>query len=273
MTATFHGLLSDPRPLVRVEVAETHGSTPRGAGTWMLVSADALAGTIGGGRIEHMAIREARSLLGSGDVSRQFEWPLGPEIGQCCGGHVVIGITRLDHAMRERLLGALEDERTARPAVYIFGAGNVGMAVAEASARLPVRTLLIDSRPDFVTNAPAGVETRTLAMPEALLAEARDDSAIIVTTHEHAQDFLIAGQALEENRFRYVGMIGSKTKRAAFRNQFIRAGGRASRFETLVCPMGMRPGIRDKRPEVIAIFVVSDVFERLCGAEHEMRKK
>ncbi len=48
---------------VLVEVASVRGSAPREQGAFMLVSMDAIAGTIGGGQLEYMAIDHARRML------------------------------------------------------------------------------------------------------------------------------------------------------------------------------------------------------------------
>lgn len=70
-----------------VRVAEVRGSAPREPGARMLVSADGLAGTIGGGNLEFKAIEIARALLAeSNPMSGLHTFPLGPRLGQCCGG-------------------------------------------------------------------------------------------------------------------------------------------------------------------------------------------
>lgn len=77
-----------PGPVVRVVVAEHRGSTPRGAGTVMLVNADTQIGTIGGGALEFQAVEMARRMLGTANARELVNIPLGPSLGQCCGGSV-----------------------------------------------------------------------------------------------------------------------------------------------------------------------------------------
>ena len=75
--------------MVRVLVAQAEGSAPREAGAAMLVWADGFSGTIGGGALEHEAIAAARGMLGHSDWHRELRsYPLGPALGQCCGGMV-----------------------------------------------------------------------------------------------------------------------------------------------------------------------------------------
>jgi xanthine dehydrogenase accessory factor len=73
-----------------VTVASTRGSVPREAGTKMIVTADAVHGTIGGGHLEHQAIAIARTQLGGdrGGEAPLRRFPLGASLGQCCGGIV-----------------------------------------------------------------------------------------------------------------------------------------------------------------------------------------
>jgi xanthine dehydrogenase accessory factor len=80
--------------IVRVVVANVEGSAPREAGAAMLVSRHGTTGTIGGGQLEFEAIAHARALLKDAEAkpaiwSRDLRsWPLGPSLGQCCGGAV-----------------------------------------------------------------------------------------------------------------------------------------------------------------------------------------
>jgi xanthine dehydrogenase accessory factor len=86
---------------VLVTVALTEGSAPRDAGTKMLVTRDSVSDTIGGGHLEFRAIEIARQMLREGahgptDINRRLERiPLGPSLGQCCGGVVTLAFERL----------------------------------------------------------------------------------------------------------------------------------------------------------------------------------
>ena len=79
-----------------VQVARARGSTPREEGAWMLVSPTAIHETIGGGTLEFMAIDRAREALAGGTCGGDLDVPLGPEIGQGCGGRVELSIRLLD---------------------------------------------------------------------------------------------------------------------------------------------------------------------------------
>ena len=261
--ATLRAFLSQSKPSALVEVLEVNGSTPRDAGTWMLVSKDQIFRTIGGGQLENMAIEKARSVITSND-DRAFEMniPLGPSIGQCCGGTVDLRIRLLDEANENDLLKRFEEEGEEFPTVYIFGAGHVGKALAETLSRLPLHPVLIDSRPSELNLVTVDVEKRLSAMPEADVRSAKPDSAFIILTHDHALDFLITREALAREDALYVGMIGSKTKRATFRNWLTRENGNEAGIERLICPIG-GSRLKDKRPEVIAALTAAEILSCL----------
>lgn len=255
-----------------VEVARARGSTPREAGAWMLVSFAATLGTIGGGQLEWMAIDEARRLLrtaapcgrGDGAAHVALEIPLGPEIGQCCGGRVTVDIRVACAAMRSELIAAARREDATRPHVILFGGGHVGRALVAGLSLLPLRVIVVETRAAALEGLGAGVETRLTPVPEEAVRAAPPGSATIVLTHDHALDFLLAAEALGRGDFAYVGMIGSKTKRATFRRWFLaEAGGTARQFASLVCPIG-GDAVRDKRPAVIAALAAAEVVTALA---------
>jgi xanthine dehydrogenase accessory factor len=157
-----------------------------------------------------------------------------------------------------------------RPHVYVFGAGHVGNALCRALNLLPLRTILVDTRQAELDAAPQGTETRLAAMPEDVVAQAPASSAFLILTHDHALDFLILKEALERNDAAYVGMIGSKTKRATFNSWFKREGGDLAALARLVCPLGGM-ALKDKRPEVIAALTAAEVMIAVGAQSGELR--
>lgn len=85
-------------PTVLVTVAAAFGSSPRKAHTRMIVTEGKLYGTIGGGNLEYRATAEARDMLSadSGDICALREYPLGPALGQCCGGYVKLHYEKIE---------------------------------------------------------------------------------------------------------------------------------------------------------------------------------
>ncbi len=246
--------------LAIVEIDAVHGSTPREQGAWMLVGEDQIFRTIGGGQLENIAMEKARELLKAKNPEPlHMQVPLGPHIGQCCGGTVNLRISLLDQLALQACVGLVEEEISRLPGVLIFGAGHVGNALAEALSLLPVHPVLIDTRKTALASAPNGLETCLTAMPEKQVRDAKPGSSFIILTHDHSLDFLIAKEALSRGDAAYVGMIGSKTKRATFRNWLRRENGSEAGIEHLVCPIG-DPSAKDKRPEVIAALASAEIM-------------
>lgn len=248
---------------VLVEVTEAKGSTPREAGAWMAVAADAEIGTIGGGQLEFLAIARAREALASGEAAAALDIPLGPEIGQCCGGRVGIGMRRMDNDVTRGLRAKAESEYARRAHVYVFGAGHVGNALGQALSLLPLRTLVVDNRAAEIARVPHGVEARHVPVQEALVRDAPPGSCFVVLTHDHGLDFLIASEALARGDAIYVGMIGSKTKKATFRSWLSDMGHDTAVMDRLTMPIG-GSDVRDKRPEVIAALTAAEILRALA---------
>jgi xanthine dehydrogenase accessory factor len=97
--AWLKGLLQRREACVLVTVARAEGSVPREAGTKMLVLQSALCGTIGGGHLELRACEIARAMLlaadGDAPAIAHYRFPLGPSLGQCCGGAAELVFERI----------------------------------------------------------------------------------------------------------------------------------------------------------------------------------
>ncbi|MES0186837.1 xanthine dehydrogenase accessory protein XdhC [Mesorhizobium sp. C386A] len=221
--------------------------------------------------------KEAR--IGFDEVCATLDVPLGPEIGQCCGGRVEVLIRIVDAALAAELIAAAEAEEAHLPHVYMFGGGHVGQALAATVALLPVHGVVIETRAEALEDMPETVERRLTPMPEAEVRNAPAGTAFAILTHDHALDFLIVAEALKRDDAAYVGMIGSKTKRATFRNWFLKsADGTEAELARLVSPIG-GDAVRDKRPPVIAALAAAEIMTALVvhntapNADHEVQHK
>lgn len=252
--------------VVRVEVVSARGSTPREAGAVLFVAEDAIAGTIGGGCLEFKAVEKSRSMIRNRDRSAEMNLPLGPQIGQCCGGFVDISLTLMDEEMIATAIDEAETKCASYPTVLIFGSGHVGRALAGILADMPVQTILVDSRPDELELCSAAVVKRLTPLPEDKIRTAPPGSAFVIATNDHAIDFLIAAEALKRTDAAYVGMIGSKTKRVSFERWHAKHAENGRGTANLTTPIGAS-GSRDKRPEVIAVFVAAEVMAALTTGQ------
>jgi xanthine dehydrogenase accessory factor len=250
---------------VLVEITHAKGSTPRDRGAFMLVSGDAIWGTIGGGQFEFMAIDNARAIL-TGAGMAAMDIPLGPEIGQCCGGRTRLAFSLVTPELADRVEERMRQEEKENPAVFLFGAGHVGLALARALAPLPLSLTVVETRAEALEGLPVEVATRHVAMPESLVADMPAGGAAVILTHDHALDFLIAREALSRSDLAYVGMIGSATKRATFANWLKRDGSSPRLMDRLVLPIG-GGSVRDKRPAVIAAMVAAELLTVLTGTK------
>lgn len=330
--------LSEPAALVTVVNAE--GSTPRPAGTRMIVTAGAVHETIGGGNLEFKAIELARRHLqdtGPGDIGF-YRFPLGPALGQCCGGatsvviehlapgasgwvatlaeHLANGVqavlaTPLSEAWRHgrvierRDAGCVADGGIPLPArlrdaartllessdadastvffpgaegtpeggvllerigpepfrVEVFGAGHVGQALIRVLAGLPCRVRWIDEREaQFPAGIPDNVSVLSVDVPAAEVGTAPAGAWFLVMTHSHALDQDICERVMRRGDFSYLGLIGSKTKRAQFERRLVERGIAREQLGRLTCPIGI-PSIRGKEPGVIAVAVAAQLLE------------
>lgn len=251
--------LEQGRPAVEVRVARAQGSVPREIGARMLVSAGEVAGTVGGGHLELQAIEAARELLRAGPGATPFErrWPLGPALGQCCGGVVSLAFAPLDAA-------ALACWPAADPlfTLQLYGAGHVGRAIVELLGRLDCAVQWIDEREsEFPAEASAPQVQRLCVEPvEAEVPQAPPGAFYLVLTHSHDVDLRITEAVLRRGDFAYLGLIGSATKRARFLHRFEQRGLAPEALARLTCPIGV-PGIEGKAPETIAVAVVAQLLQ------------
>lgn len=255
---------------ILVALTRAAGSTPREAGAAMAVSPNAIAGTIGGGQLEFHCLDIARTMLEAGETERLLDIPLGPQMGQCCGGRVSVSLKRATSADLAMQLAQERAEAEARPVVLVFGAGHTGRALVEALALLPLRVTLIDDRDGVMDGLPAAVTCVRMADPVAAIATAPPGAAYVVLTHSHALDYRLAEAALQRGDAAYVGMIGSATKRARFEAGFLRTGGRHEALSRLTCPIG-GADVDDKRPEVIAALTAAELVRSLLRKQQASR--
>jgi xanthine dehydrogenase accessory factor len=232
---------------VLVSVIAAGGSVPREAGVKMVVSLAEVWDTIGGGNLEFQSIKDARALLASDSaVPVMRDFPLGPALGQCCGGATTV---------------LFEPIRPPAWIVALFGAGHVGRATAKLLGDLPCRLLWFDARPGIFGEAPLPSNThlRITTGPEDV-AGLPAGSMVLIMTHDHGLDHDLSAAALARPDLAFVGTIGSDTKRARFVSRFRRAGMDEATLGRFTCPVGL-PGVGKKLPAEIAIAVAAQLLQ------------
>jgi xanthine dehydrogenase accessory factor len=237
-------------PFVLVTLVETIGSAPQDAGTKMLVDAGGLRfGTIGGGRVEEQAIAAARALLADPEAPacRLVEWNLQRDVGMTCGGVV-------------KLLFEAYHVRPWR--VVVFGAGHVAQAVVRCLLLLDCRIVCVDPRPEWLARLPESpqLEAVMLAEPRDWVEHLRDDDFVVCMTMGHRSDLPVLEAIYRRGLApRYLGVIGSRAKRAVLVRELVAAGIAPDAIAALRCPIGLPLGTN--QPGEIAVSFVAELLE------------
>lgn len=293
-------------PVAMVTIVEVKGSAPREPGIRMLVTADDLVGTIGGGHLEWRGMDIARAMLANrhvrGNPHRRIERiPLGPALGQCCGGVVKLAFEVLGEAdlvwldavasafragrALERsvpMQGAigLDTSRALLPTVtlhaddtwidtlvpdamhvVLFGAGHVGHALVNVLSALPCHVHWVDERD---TLFPAG-------LPDNIEAEPTDTPEAVVDQAPAGAYFIVMthSHALDQQ---LCERIFRRSDFAYF--GLIGSKTKRARFEHRMVEHGIDParlpemtcpmgvaGITDKAPAMIAVAIVAQLLQ------------
>ena len=257
----FNNFLNYNKRVIQASIVRTIGSSPRNSDTEMFISETDTLGTIGGGQLEYLVINHSKKMIAENIKKDILKISLGPEIGQCCGGKVEVSLLEMYEKDKCLALNRFNKKDKNLPHVYVMGAGHVGRALALQLQHLPVRCVLIDSRVDELAKCSADVETRLSAIPEEDIKSAPRGSAYVILTHDHALDFILCGTALDRHDAKYVGMIGSKTKRVKFKKWY-QVNYDNNLIRDFTCPIGNVKN-QDKRPSIIASFVVAEVIDML----------
>ena len=330
--------IEEGRASTLVTIADTRGSAPREAGVKMLVTATESLGTIGGGNLEHEAIRIARSMIERGarqNTLRQFA--LGPSLGQCCGGNTKLlfdpfpsamampiwinelmdlargttpsvlvspveqdgvdkmvvkpgdpkaasdhlGDLNVDLAVVDQARAFFEGQRAISAKLWrsetgdlyfmeknveslgnilLIGAGHVGKALANVLSPLPFNLTWADNRPEqYPDDIHPSIHVQCTPHLEKAIDEAPANTIFLVMTYSHDLDYALCARVLAREDFRYLGLIGSKSKRAKFEKTMADLGIDQALVDRVVCPIGL-PGIDSKQPSIIAVATAAELL-------------
>ncbi len=227
---------------IRITITRTAGSVPREAGTQMLVHADRIEGTIGGGTLEWEAMAEARKMLVDGRETLARTIPLGPALGQCCGGSVMLTWDRA-----EALAAS-----PGRP-LWVYGAGHVGRAIVHVMDPLPdFEITWVDTHADRFPETE--VATLVAKDPAQIVKHAPAGADHLILTYSHEIDLALC-HAILSHDFHTAGLIGSATKWARFRKRLAALGHTSEQIARIACPIG--DPLLGKHPAAIALGVAT----------------
>lgn len=252
-------------PAVLITLAAVRGHAPREAGAKMIVSADELYGTIGGGNLEMTVVTRAREILAEIAAPATASAP-GPEMltlrlndrapakygRQCCGGEVTV----------------LLEPLTVPPTIAVFGIGNIGFELARILSRHDIDLHLSDSRPeqlaalDRLDEPVAAIHREFAVVGEEVLATLPAGTHVLIMTHDHAEDLHLCDAALRHGSLGSIGLIGSSAKWQRFRKKLIADGHTPEAVDTIQCPIGL-PDLPGKQPATIALSVAADLLSRM----------
>lgn len=289
--------------VTRILIADHKGSTPREAGTSMLVWADGQSGTIGGGALEQQATDFARTV----NKPTALSIPLGPALGQCCGGNVTVVFEpftpetlpaasgpyirnisgkpvqplvfkRLLKSLRNSgqtpsliwlggwLLEPLTDPTTP---LWLYGAGHVGRAIVETLADLPFDVTWVDTSADrYPAFIPPNTTDLIAATPAQVVKHAAPNAHHLVLTYSHALDLELCHAILSQDHAS-LGLIGSQTKRARFASKLADLGHGSAQISRIICPIGQRE--LGKTPKAIAIGVAAELLKATSARSDQQK--
>ena len=237
-------------PVVLATVIESLGSAPREEGARMLIRADgSIAGTIGGGAIEKKIVDEALQLM-SASSPKFVRYEL-KDIGMTCGGGMSVFL--------EPLLPAAQ--------LIIFGAGHIGNVLSRIGKMLDFNVTVVDNRPEFADRALLPWADIVIAEDYQKAIDAltlTDNTCLVILTHKHGHDFEVLEQVLHKP-FRYLGMIGSRTKVARAFQQLRDKGVDETIIHKIHSPIGIDIGA--STPAEIAISIAAELVAVRSGKD------
>ena len=237
-------------PVALVTVIEIQGSVPRDVGAKMIVQLDGkIHGTIGGSSVEASVIKEAQDVIKSGQaqiVSHNLFDEEKQDTGMICGGTMTLFIDPI--GILERL--------------YIFGGGHVGLHVAFFAKKVGFEYVVIDDRAEFASRERFPEAVRLVVDDPGIVAnelEVSKNDYIVIVTRGHNDDYAVLRGVLGKPA-RYIGMIGSQTKRDQIFNKLRTEDGISDDLLTRVhSPIGI--AIEAETPEEIAVSIVAELIK------------
>jgi xanthine dehydrogenase accessory factor len=228
-------------------IVECRGSSPQKQGAKMLVRDDgSIMGTLGGGCLESEVVQASLMAMKDGQpVTLPFELT-EREGGLVCGGKVLVYI---EPVMLEPLL-------------VILGAGHVGKTLSKLARFTGFRVTVIDDRHEFANqeNIPDANELMVRdferSFENLIIGK---DSFIVIATRGHNHD-LVAVKAALRTEANYVGLLGSRRKKALLHQALRESGFHEEEIGRIIIPVGIEIG--SVTPEEIAVSIMAQIIQR-----------
>jgi len=228
-------------------IVECRGSSPQKQGAKMLVRDDgSIMGTLGGGCLEADVVQAAMMTIKNGEpMTLPFELT-EREGGLVCGGTVLVFIEPV-----------LLD-----PHLVILGAGHVGRTLAKLARFTGFRVTVVDDRAEFANreNIPDAHDLIVHEFERAFeQVPVENGTFIVVATRGHNHDLDAVKAALGTPSF-YIGLLGSKRKRALLRQSLAGNGFSPTDIDRVIIPVGMEIG--SITPEEIAVSIMAQIIQK-----------
>ncbi len=232
-----------------VTVTRTKGSTPRNAGSKMIVLADGeIFGSVGGSVVEALVIEKAKECIRSGKyvtVSHNLEDPERKDTGMICGGMMDFFIEPLNTV----------------PYLFLFGGGHVAVPVATLARQVGFEYTVIDDREAFANreNFPDAREIVVDDMEKyAEGLELHSSDFVVIMTRGHLHDYHVLKGVIRKS-CHYLGMIGSKSKCKEIFAKLHEEGISEDLLKQVHAPIGLN--IHAETPEEIAVSILAEMIK------------
>ncbi|NPD47727.1 MULTISPECIES: XdhC family protein [unclassified Lentimicrobium] len=250
MIPSLNQIQEEKKAAVLCMVIESVGSTPRKAGSKMLVLSDgSIEGSVGGGVIEQTVIAEALQMMNTFQI-KTMDYELGSDLSMHCGGSVKIYFEAINSL----------------PRLLIFGAGHIGKMLAEMALPFGFDVHLIDNRTDIFIDKNSAINYIGNEFPDAWESmEFQKNDFVVVTTYKHDYDAGIVDHVLSKPHA-YLGMMASKRKAAKAQNKWLESGHSEEAINKVYSPIGLK--IQCETPREIALSILAQLVDEV----NKMRK-
>ena len=227
-------------------IVECKGSSPQKQGAKMLIRDDgSTIGTLGGGCLEAEVIQTARMAMKDGSpLTIPFE--LTEKEGDLvCGGKVLVYI----------------EPNMLEPHLVILGAGHVGKALSTLARFAGFHVTVVDDRAEFANkeNVPDAHELVVSPFERGLEGfQLEEWTFIVVATRGHNHD-LDAVKAALRTRSGYIGLLGSRRKKAILERTLEQQGFSRADIVRVIIPVGLDIG--SVTPEEMAVSIMAQIIQ------------